>query len=73
MGSVRDPNRLLDAGSTVGALAHELRGFEKLSVTMPGINTLPELTEFEGIEVDSLGGRLHRVSWGRWLRRGWSG
>jgi DeoR/GlpR family transcriptional regulator of sugar metabolism len=26
-------NILLDAGSTVGALAHELRGFEKLSVT----------------------------------------
>jgi DeoR/GlpR family transcriptional regulator of sugar metabolism len=36
-------NILLDAGSTVGTLAHELRGFEKLSVTTPGINTMQEL------------------------------
>jgi hypothetical protein len=32
-------NILLDAGSTVGALAHELSSFEKLSATTPGINT----------------------------------
>jgi DeoR/GlpR family transcriptional regulator of sugar metabolism len=30
-------NILLDAGSTVGALAHELRGFGKLSVTTPDV------------------------------------
>ena len=44
---------LLDVCSNVGALAHELRGFEKLSVTTPGINTLQELADSEGIEVDS--------------------
>jgi DeoR/GlpR family transcriptional regulator of sugar metabolism len=38
-------NILLDAGSTVGAPAHELRGFEKLSVATPGINTMQELAE----------------------------
>ncbi|WP_332248811.1 hypothetical protein [Arthrobacter sp. FB24] len=31
-------NILLDAGCTVGALAHELRGPEKLFVTTPGVN-----------------------------------
>ncbi|MGF9648738.1 DeoR/GlpR family DNA-binding transcription regulator [Pseudarthrobacter oxydans] len=55
-------NILLDAGSTAGALAHELRGFEKLSVTTPGINTMQELAESEGIEVDCLGGRLRSLS-----------
>ena len=55
-------NILLDAGSTVGALAHELRGFETLSVTTPGINTLQELADSEGIEVDCLGGRLRSLS-----------
>lgn len=54
-------NILLDAGSTVGALAHELRGFEKLSVTTPGINTMQELADSEG-EVDCLGGRLRSLS-----------
>ncbi|GAA1253727.1 hypothetical protein GCM10009589_00770 [Arthrobacter pascens] len=53
---------LLDAGSTVGALAHELRGFEKLSVTTPGINTMQELADSEGIDVDCLGGRLRSLS-----------
>ncbi|MFF2840844.1 DeoR/GlpR family DNA-binding transcription regulator [Paenarthrobacter sp. NPDC057981] len=55
-------NILLDAGSTVGALAHELRGFGPLSVTTPGINTLQELADSEGIEVDCLGGRLRTLS-----------
>jgi DeoR/GlpR family transcriptional regulator of sugar metabolism len=31
-------------------------------VTAPGINTLQELAESEGIEVDCLGGRLRSVS-----------
>jgi hypothetical protein len=68
---------LLDAGSTVGALAHELRGFDRLSVTTPGINTMQELAESEGIEVDCLGGRLRSVSQSfvgpPWQRRRWSG
>ena len=53
---------LLDAGSTVGALAHELRNFDRLSVTTPGINTMQELADSEGIEVDCLGGRLRSLS-----------
>jgi DeoR/GlpR family transcriptional regulator of sugar metabolism len=55
-------NILLDAGYTVGALAHELRGFEKLSVTILGIDTMQELADSEGIEVECLGGRLPTVS-----------
>lgn len=55
-------NILLDAGSIVGALAHELRGFEKLLVTTPGVNTMQELADSEGIEVDCLGDRLRSVS-----------
>ncbi|WP_347559542.1 hypothetical protein [Arthrobacter sp. S39] len=53
---------LLDAGSTMGALAHEVRGCDKLSVTTPGINTLQELVDSEDIEVDCLVGRLRSVS-----------
>jgi len=53
---------LLDGGSTVGALAHELRNFEKLSVTTPGINTLQELADSPGIDVVCLGGRLRALS-----------
>ncbi|GAA5198096.1 DeoR/GlpR family DNA-binding transcription regulator [Arthrobacter gyeryongensis] len=55
-------NILLDAGSTVGALAHELRDFDRLSVTTPGINTMQELADSEGVEVDCLGGRLRSLS-----------
>jgi DeoR/GlpR family transcriptional regulator of sugar metabolism len=33
-------NILLDAGAAVGALAYELRNFDPLSVTTPGINTM---------------------------------
>lgn len=53
---------LLDGGSTVGALAHELRDFTDLHVTTIGINTLQELSESPGIRLDSLGGRLRRLS-----------
>lgn len=53
---------LLDGGSTVGALAHSLRTFKSLIVTTPGLNTLSELAESPGIEVDCLGGRLRRLS-----------
>lgn len=60
--SGRGENILLDVGSTVGALAHELWGFEKLPVTTPGINTMQELADSEGIEADCLGGRLRSLS-----------
>ncbi|MGX5716324.1 hypothetical protein [Arthrobacter sp. MAHUQ-56] len=68
-------NILLDTGSTGGALAHELRGFGLL-LTTPGINTLQEVADSEGIEVECLGGRLRGVLqslWARWRRRRWSG
>lgn len=55
-------NILLDGGSTVGALAHALRGRGNLSITTPGINTLQELADSPGIDVDCLGGRLRSVS-----------
>lgn len=54
-------NILLKADSTAGALAHELRGSEILSVTAPGINTLQELADSKGIEVGCLGGPLRGV------------
>ncbi|MDR6794796.1 DeoR/GlpR family transcriptional regulator of sugar metabolism [Pseudarthrobacter oxydans] len=72
MGGVRDrpeENILLNTGSTTSALAHELRGFGKLSVTAPGINTMQKLADSEGIEVDCLGGRLPSVS--QSFRRAW--
>jgi hypothetical protein len=62
-------NILLDAGSTAGAMAQELRGFEKLSVTTPGINTMQELADSEGIEVARLALPL---TWCR-MQRGPSG
>lgn len=55
-------NILLDVGSAVGALAHELRNFDRLSVTTPGINTVQELADSEGFEVDCMGGRLRSLS-----------
>jgi DeoR/GlpR family transcriptional regulator of sugar metabolism len=55
-------NIMLDAGSTVGALAHELRSFTNLSVTTPSINTLQELADSEGIALDCLGGRMRSLS-----------
>ena len=39
-------NNMVDTGSTVSALAHELRGFEKPSATRPGIDAMPELADW---------------------------
>lgn len=61
-GIVPGESILLDVGSTEGALVHELRGFDRLSVTTPGIKTMQELADSEGIEVNCLGSRLHSVS-----------
>ncbi len=55
-------NIMLDAGSTIGALAHELRSFQDLFVTTPGINTLQELADSEGVTLDCLGGRMRSLS-----------
>lgn len=53
---------LLDGGSTVGALAHALRGHADLTVTTPALNTVQELADSPGIRIDCLGGRLRSVS-----------
>lgn len=53
---------LLDAGSTVAALAREIRHIPDLRVTTPGLVTLDILTDAEHLEVHSLGGRVRPVS-----------
>ena len=53
---------LLDGGSTVGALAHELRSHQDLDVTTIGINTLQELNGCPGIRLSCLGGQLRETS-----------
>lgn len=53
---------LLDGGSTVGALAHALHGHTSLAVTTPALNTVQELSDSPGVQVDCLGGRLRSVS-----------
>lgn len=53
---------LLDAGSTVAALAHELRSAKNLRVATVGLTVLEELADAEGIQVDCLGGRVRRLS-----------
>ncbi|ANY09743.1 DeoR/GlpR family DNA-binding transcription regulator [Pseudonocardia sp. HH130630-07] len=55
---------LLDAGSTVGALAHELRGIPGLTVVTTGLTALGELADAEGVTVHCLGGTLRPVSQG---------
>ncbi|MFI0903210.1 DeoR/GlpR family DNA-binding transcription regulator [Streptomyces sioyaensis] len=50
---------LLDAGTTVARLAHELRGRSDLTVVTNGLSTLVELADAE-VEVVVLGGRLRR-------------
>jgi DeoR/GlpR family transcriptional regulator of sugar metabolism len=55
-------NLLLDAGSTVAAVAHELRSAKDLRVATVGLTVLEELADAEGIRVDCLGGRLRPLS-----------
>jgi DeoR/GlpR family transcriptional regulator of sugar metabolism len=55
---------LLDAGSTVGALAHELRTAELLTVATTGITALQELADVESVHVECLGGTLRPLSQG---------
>ncbi|WP_371829608.1 hypothetical protein [Sinomonas cyclohexanicum] len=44
------------------ALAHALHGHTSLTVTAPALNTVQELSDSPGIQVDCLGGRLRSVS-----------
>lgn len=53
---------LLDAGSTVGALAHELRTAEGLTVATTGLTALQELADVETVQVECLGGTLRPLS-----------
>lgn len=47
---------LLDAGSTVGALAHELRSAKELTVATTGLTARQELSDVETVHVECLGG-----------------
>lgn len=53
---------LLDGGSTVGAVAHELRSRSDLHVTTVGLTVLEELADADGVLVDCLGGRMRHMS-----------
>jgi DeoR/GlpR family transcriptional regulator of sugar metabolism len=55
---------LLDAGSTVGALAHELRMARKVTVATTGLTALQELSDVETMHVECLGGTLRPLSQG---------
>ncbi|UZJ26869.1 DeoR/GlpR family DNA-binding transcription regulator (plasmid) [Rhodococcus antarcticus] len=55
---------LLDAGSTTGALAFELRGHAPLMVATVGLTTLEALADAEAVHVECLGGTLRHLSQG---------
>jgi DeoR/GlpR family transcriptional regulator of sugar metabolism len=55
---------LLDAGSTVGALAHELRTAKDLTIATTGLTALQELSDIETLHVECLGGTLRPLSQG---------
>ncbi|WP_039931877.1 DeoR/GlpR family DNA-binding transcription regulator [Streptomyces viridochromogenes] len=55
---------LLDAGSTVGALAHELRTAEDITVATTGLTALQALSDVETVHVECLGGTLRPLSQG---------
>lgn len=53
---------LLDAGTSTGRLARQLRHRDGITVVTNGTNTIFTLAEAEGIEVVVLGGRLRHTS-----------
>lgn len=55
---------LLDAGSTVGALAFELRAATELTVVTTGLTALQELADVETVHLECLGGTLRPRSEG---------
>jgi DeoR/GlpR family transcriptional regulator of sugar metabolism len=55
---------LLDAGSTVGALALELRYTTPLTVATTGLTSLEALADIDDVHVECLGGTLRHVSQG---------
>ncbi len=55
---------LLDAGSTTGAMAHELAHAKNITVATVGLTALEELAYAKGVEVLCLGGRVRPLSQG---------
>ncbi|MGZ0147325.1 DeoR/GlpR family DNA-binding transcription regulator [Kribbella sp. WER1] len=55
---------LLDAGSTVGALAHELRDSEGVTVVTTSLDAMMILADSPQVHVECLGGTLRHVSHG---------
>jgi DeoR/GlpR family transcriptional regulator of sugar metabolism len=53
---------VLDAGSTVAALAHQLRDRTKLTIATTSLTVLSELVGAEGLTVHCLGGTVRPVS-----------
>lgn len=55
---------ILDAGTTTGALAAELRGWQNLRVVTNGLTTIQALAGAPGVELIALGGALRHISLG---------
>jgi DeoR/GlpR family transcriptional regulator of sugar metabolism len=55
---------VLDAGTTVGRVAHHLRGRSGLTVVTNGLTSLLELADTDDIDVIVLGGALRHISQG---------
>jgi len=55
---------LLDAGTTVGAMAEFLREIETLTVVTAGLTALVALADADHVRVESLGGTLRHLSQG---------
>ena len=55
---------LLDAGSTVGVLGHELRRVTPLTVATTGLTALEALADVDEVHVECLGGTLRHLSRG---------
>lgn len=55
---------LLDAGTTVGALAERLASWTAITVVTNGLTSLAALADSEGVELIALGGAVRHVSLG---------
>jgi DeoR/GlpR family transcriptional regulator of sugar metabolism len=55
---------LLDAGTTVGALAARLASWTEITVVTNGLTSLAALADSEGVELIALGGAIRHVSLG---------
>jgi len=55
---------LMDAGTTVGALASRLSSYDEVTVVTNGLTTMHELEDAAGVELVVLGGSVRHVSLG---------